>query len=233
VATQIVLKGSGLVESAVRVVDAATTRATELIATSRTEVREASETVAVIGVRAEANGPILNALSERLETTLAPRIAEVQDALIPVRDALATIGNILNLMSSLPMISDRAPRLVGLNEIFQRIEGMSADTTQLRSTLRALAAGQPNNLSAETVATVNGLAQRIDARLGEVQGNVHDMHEDIAALQVRLDKRKSQLLVLFNLLALFATVMFVWIGYSQLVVIRHHRSGRQAREESR
>jgi len=232
VATQIVLKGSGLVETAVGVIDAATTRANELIATSRTEVREASETIAIVGVRAEENGPVLNALSERLETTLAPRVSQVQDALIPVREALATIGNVLNLMSSLSMIADRAPRLVALNEIFQRIEGMSADTTQLRSTLRALAAGQPNNLSAETVATLNGLAQRIDARLGEVQANVHDMHEDIAALQVRLDKRQSQVLVLFNLLALFATLMFVWIGYSQLVVIRHHRSRGQAREET-
>ena len=90
-------------ETAVGVIDAATTRANELIATSRTEVREASETIAIVGVRAEENGPVLNALSERLETTLAPRVSQVQDALIPVREALATIGNVLNLMSSLSM----------------------------------------------------------------------------------------------------------------------------------
>ncbi|MEA3210856.1 MAG: hypothetical protein QOE70_3913 [Chthoniobacter sp.] len=59
-ATEIALKGFGLVESAVGIVDAGVARTGELIATSRTEVRQASETIAAVGARAEANSPVLS-----------------------------------------------------------------------------------------------------------------------------------------------------------------------------
>ena len=97
-------------------------------------------------------------------------------------------------------MAERAPRLAALDETFDRLEGMSADATQLRSTLRALVE-QKNAVSSETVAALNEIAQRIDTRLGEVQANVQSMRTDIDALQVRLDKRKSRLLFIFNLAA--------------------------------
>ena len=79
-------------------------------------------------------------------------------------------------------------------------------------------------MTAETVATLNQLTKRIDTRLGEVQVNVQGVQADIAALQVRLDTRKSRLLSVFNLLALLSTLMPAWIIYSQVVVIQHHRA---------
>ena len=81
---------------------------------------------------------------------------------------------------------------------FNRLEELSADATQLRGTLRALVAAQNGDVTAETVATLNGLTQRIDTRLGEVQANVQGVRADIAALQVRLDTRKSRLLLRFQ-----------------------------------
>ena len=83
-------------------------------------------------------------------------------------------------------------------------------------------AGQNSGATAVTLATLNGLTQRIDTRLGEVQANVQGVQAHIAALQVRLDTRKSRLLLAFNLLALLSTVMLAWIVYTQIVVIRHH-----------
>jgi hypothetical protein len=222
-ASEIARKGFGLVESAVGVVDAGVARVNELIATSRTEVRQASETITATGSRAEANSPVLSALHERLETRLAPRIAQVQQALAPVRDAVGAIGNAVSLVSSLPMMAERAPRLVALDETIKRLEGLSADSAQLRGTLRALVAARAGDLSTETVATLNGLTQRIDTRLGEVQANVQEVQADIDALQVRLDARKAKVLFVFNLLALLATLMLAWILYSQIVVIRHCR----------
>jgi hypothetical protein len=43
-------------------------------------------------------------------------------------------------------------------------------------------------------------------------------------LQARLDKRKSRLLFVFNLVALFSTLLFAWVVYTQVVVIQHHRA---------
>ena len=221
-ASDIALKVFGLIATGVGVVDAGVGRVDDLIATSRTEVRQASQTIAAVGAQAQANSPVLDALNERLETSLAPRIAQMQQVLAPVRDAVGTVGNAVSLLNSLPMMADRAPRLAALNETFNRLEELSADATQLRSTLRALVVEQNTDITAETATTLNGLMRRIDTRLGEVQANVQGVRADIAALQVRLDKRKSRLLLVFNLLALLSTLVLAWILYSQVVVIQHH-----------
>jgi hypothetical protein len=221
-ATDVALKAFGLVETGVQVVDAGVGRVNELIATSRTEVRQASETITAVGAQAQANSPVLNALNERLETSLAPRIEQMQKVLAPVRDALTNVGNAVSLLNSLPMLADRAPRLAALDDTFDRLEELSADGKQLRGTLRALVAGQQGEVTPQTVATLNGLTQRIDTRLGEAQANVQGVQADIEALQVRLDTRKSRLLFVFNLLALLSTLMLTWIVYTQIVVIQHH-----------
>ena len=220
-ASDVALKGFGVIEKGVGVVDAGVGRVDELIATSRTEVKQAAETISTVGAQAAANSPVLNALNERLDTSLAPRIAQMRQTLGPVRDAVANVSNAVTFVSTLPGMAERAPRLAALDETFDRLEGMSADATQLRSTLRALVE-QKNAVSSETVAALNEIAQRIDTRLGEVQANVQSMRTDIDALQARLDKRKSRLLFIFNLTAALLTLMMAWIVYTQVVVIRHH-----------
>jgi hypothetical protein len=221
-ATDVALKGFGLIEVGIGVVDAGVSRVDDLIATSRTEVRQASETITDAGAQAQANRPVLSALNERLETSLAPRIAQMQQVLAPVRNAVSTVGNAVSLLNSLPMMADRAPRLAALDETFNRLEGLSADATQLRGTLRALVAEQKSDIAPETVAALKGIAQRIDTRLGEVQANIDGVQADIAALHVRLDTRKSRLLFVFNLVALLSTLMLAWIIYTQVVVMQHH-----------
>jgi hypothetical protein len=228
-ATEVVLKMFGVIEMGVGVADSGVGRVEELIAASRTEVRQAGETIAAVGGQAAANSPVLTALSERLETRLAPRIERMQQTLAPVRDALGNVSNAVSMVSSLPGMAERAPRLAALDDALNRIEAMSADTAQLRSTLKALAT--PNGgFTPETVATLNSLTQRIDTRLGEVQANVQAVRAEVKALQERLDKRKSRLLFVFNLVVFFSTLLFVWILYTQVVVIQHHwarmRSGR-------
>ena len=222
--TDVALKGFGLIEAAIGVIDAGVSRVDDLIATSRTEVRQASETITAAGAQAQANSPVLNALNERLETSLAPRIEQMQKVLAPVREALGNVANAVSFLNSLPMMADRAPRLAALDDAFNRLEELSADGKQLRGTLRELVAGQNTDLSAQTVATLNGLTQRIDTRLGKVQTDIQGTRDDLAALQLRLNTRKSRLLLAFNLVALLSTVMLAWVVYTQVVVVQHQWS---------
>jgi hypothetical protein len=221
-ATDVALKGFGLIETGVQVADAGVGRVNDLVATSRMEVRQASETITAVGAQPQANRPVLNALNERLETSLAPRIEQMQKVLAPVRDALGNVADAVSLLSSLPMMADRAPRLAALDDAFNRLEELSADGKQLRGTLRELVAGQNSDVTAETLASLNALTQRIDTRLAKVQTNVQGVRDDIAALQARLDTRKSRLLLAFNLLALLSTLMLTWIVYTQVLLIQHH-----------
>ena len=220
-ATDVTLKGFGLIETGVQVIDAGVGRVNDLIATSRTEVQQAAETITATGAQAQANRPVLNALNERLETSLTPRIEQMQKVLAPVRNALGNVANAISLLNSLPMMADRAPRLAALDDTFNRLEELSADGKQLRGTLRELVAGQNGGVTAETLATLNGLTQRIDTRLAKVQTNIQGVRDDIDAFQVRLDTRKSRLLLAFNLVAFLSTLMLIWIVYTQIVVIQH------------
>jgi septal ring factor EnvC (AmiA/AmiB activator) len=223
-ATDVALKGFGAIETGVGVVDAGVGPVDDLIAKSRTEVRQAAETIGTVGALAQANSAVLNALNERLETSLAPRVAQMQQVLAPVRDAVGTVGNAVSLLNPLPMMAERAPRLAALDDTFSRLEELTADTAQLRGTLRALVEQkQKGAVAAETVAALKAITQRIDTRLGEVQANVQAVRADVAALQVRLDTRKSRLLFVFNLLAVISTLMLAWVVYTQVVVIQHHR----------
>jgi hypothetical protein len=223
-ATDAALHAFGLVETATGVVEAGVTRVNDLITAGRTEMNQAFETIAAVGARAEPNAPVLTALSERLETRLTPRIAQIRQALEPVRDAVVRIGNAVSMVNSLPMMAERAPRLEALDEAFHRLEALAADTTQLRGTLQSLVAERKGDAAVETVVALTGIAQRIETRLNEVQTGVQGMQADIAELQARQGARKSRVLFVFNLAALLLSLLLLWVLYSQIVVIRHHRA---------
>src|SRR5688572_33312558 len=121
-ASDVALKMFGVVEIGVGVADAGVGRVDDLIATSRTEVRQAAETISAVGGQTVANSAVLTALNERLETNLAPRIAQMQQALAPVRDALGKVSNAVSMVSALPGMAERAPRLAALDEALNRIE---------------------------------------------------------------------------------------------------------------
>ena len=243
--TDVALNGFRVIETGVGVASAGVGRVDALVATSRTEVRQASEIITAAGAQPQANSAALNALNERLEMSLAPRIAQMQQALAPVRDAVGTVGTAVSFLNSVQTTPDRAPRLAALDATLNRLEELAADATQLRGTLGSpCAVGGPTrtpsppvrvkapkidmipriDMTAETVATLDQLTKRIDSRLGEVQVNVQGVQADIAALQVRLDTRKLRLLSVFDLLALLSTLMPAWIIYTQVVVIQHHRA---------
>ena len=218
------LKGFGVIEVGVAAVDGGVGRVEELITRSRTEVKDAAETITAVGAQAAANRPVLTALSERIETSLAPRIAQLRENLAPVRVAAVKVDNAVSFLSSFPMLAERAPRLAALDESFDRLEAVSADATQLRSTLRELANAQTNDIAPETVATLKSLAARIDDRLAQVQGKVESVRADVAALKLRIEKRKSRLLLALNLIAFLMTLLLAWVIYTQVILIQHHRS---------
>src|SRR3954453_1627086 len=62
-AAEVTRKGFGVVETAVGVVDAGVGRVDDLIAASRTEVRQASETITAVRSRGQADPPGLAALT--------------------------------------------------------------------------------------------------------------------------------------------------------------------------
>jgi hypothetical protein len=222
--SNVTLKVFSVIQTGAEVVDAAASRVETLVQTARSEVQQASDMVTTAASNLQENRPVLMALSERLETRLGPTVDKVQEAVAPVHDVLVTVSSAVSFANSVPFIQERAPRLEQLDQTLTQLSGLAADVQQLRTTLRAAVTEKADELTQGVATALIDLATRIDGRLAETQSNVQALQSDIAALQGRMQTLQSALLLAFNLSALLATLIYIWVIYSQVVVIRHHWS---------
>jgi uncharacterized phage infection (PIP) family protein YhgE len=224
VMSDVTVKVFSVVQTGVGVVDTAVGRVATLIETARSEVQQTGETVTTAAGNLQENKPVLTALNERLETRLGPTVDNIQGALAPVHDALVKVDNAVSLANSIPFIQERAPRLEQLDQTLTQLSGLAADVQQLRTTLRTAVTGETDQLTQGVATALTDLTSRIDSRLADTQTNLEELQSEIAALQARIQKLQSRLLTIYNLIALAATLLFLWVIYSQIVVIRHHWS---------
>ncbi len=216
------LKIFSVIKTGTDVVDTAVGRVDTLIQTGRSEVQQAGEMVNTVASNLQENRPVLTALSDRLENRLGPAVDKIQEAISPVHDTLVTVGTALSFANSIPFVQERAPRLDQLEQTITKLSTMAADVLQLRTTLRAAVTEQANQLTQQAATALTDLTSRIDNGLASIQSDVQALQAEVTALQARLQTLQSRLLLLFNLIALAATFLYLWVIYSQIVVIRHH-----------
>jgi uncharacterized protein YoxC len=216
------LKIFSVIQGGVQVVDTAAGRVDTLIQTARTEVQQTADSINTAASNLQENRPVLTALNERLETRLGPTVDKVQETLAPVQDVLVSVSSAVNFANSIPFISERAPRLDQLDQTLTKLSSLGADVKQLRTTLNAVVTEQADRLTQSVATALTDLTTRIDGGLANIQSEVQALQAELAALQSRLQTLQSVLLLVFNLIALLATLLYIWVIYSQVVVIRHH-----------
>jgi peptidoglycan hydrolase CwlO-like protein len=210
------------VQTGVEVVDTAVGRVDTRVQTARSEVQQVSEMVTNAATNLQENKPVLTALSERLDTRLGPAVDNIQEALLPVRDVLIKVDSAVSILNSMPFISEQAPNIDKLDQTLTQLSTLSADVQQLRTTIRTAANEQTSQLTQGVATAVTDLTTRIDSRLADVQTGVQSVQSEISALQTRIEALQSRLLLIYNLFALIISLLFIWVIYSQIVVIRYH-----------
>jgi hypothetical protein len=210
------------VQTGVEVVDTAVGRVDTRVQTARSEVQQISDTITTAATNLQENKPVLTALSERLDTRLGPAVDNIQEALLPIHDVLIKVDSAVSFANSMPFISEKAPNLDKLDQTLTQLSTLSADVQQLRTTTRTAANEQTTQLTKGVATAVTDLTSRIDNELAEVQTNVQSIQAEISALQTRIENLQSRLLLIYNLSALLATLLFVWVIYSQIIVLRYH-----------
>jgi len=226
--TNATLNVFSVIQTGVEVVDTAVGRVDTLVQTARSEVQQTGEMVTTAASNLQENKPVLTALSERLDTRLGPTVDNIQQTLAPVHDVLVKVDSAVSLANSMPFIKERAPRLEQLDQTLTQLSTLAADVQQLRTTLRSAANEQTSQLTQGVATAVTDLTSRIDSRLADVQAEVESLQSEITGLQARIQTLQSRLLLIYNLIALAATLFFIYLIYSQIVVIRYHwkRPGR-------
>lgn len=219
--TDVTLKVFTIVDTGVAVAQAGVERVDSLVQDGRTEVQQAEQTIENVGANLQENSPLLTALSNRLETRLAPTVGKIQEALAPVRESLVAVNNAVEIVNSIPFVEQSAPRIGRLEEIFNQLGQLAADVKQLDDTLRTSVVEGKNQLTQEAVTTLTGITTRVDTGLAAVQTEVQSALVDIQAFQEETQALKSRLLLYYNLAALALTLFLLWVVYSQIVVIRY------------
>jgi hypothetical protein len=231
-ATDVTTKTFSVIDTGVNIAEAGVNRVDTLVKDGRTEVQQAEATINTVGANLQENSPVLTALSGRLQTRLAPTVESIRQALAPVREALTTVSNVVEIFASIPGMDERAPRLASVNQAFDQMEQTAADVRQIDETLRGSVVDGKNQLTQEAVTTLTGITTRVDTRLAEAEAAVDEAQSDIDAFQVEMDETESRLLLYYNLGAVAITLLMLWLIYSQVVVIRHQwqllRSGGRA-----
>ncbi len=220
--TDITLKVFGVVETGVSIADQGVTMALNRITESREELALIQADIHTLGKHLQENHPALVALSERLDQRFGPSIEAIQTSLEPAQDALTSIHATLVVINSIPYFQEKVPNLAKVQSTLEDVAGLSADVRQLRTTLRAMAEGKADTLTSQTEDLLLRILQRIDARLARMQKNLENLLDQIHTLQAHIQARKRQVLFGYNLVSVAVTLLFLWIIYSQIVVIRLH-----------
>lgn len=222
--TNVTTRTFSVIDTGVGVAEAGVDRVDTLVQSGRTEVQQAEETINTVGANLQENSPVLTALSSRLQTRLAPTVDSIRQALAPVREALTTVSNVVEILTSLPGMDERAPRLTRIDQAFDQMEQTAADVRQIDETLRASVVDGKNQLTQEAVTTLTGITTRVDTRLAEAEAAVDEVQSDIDAFQEEMDETESRLLLYYNLGLVAIVLLMLWLVYSQVVVIRHQWS---------
>ena len=219
VATNVTLKLFSVVETGVSVADTGVGQALTRVIDSRSEIAQTEEDITTLGKNLKENHPALTALSERLETQLAPTVDKIRSTLEPVKEGLVSVDAVLSVANSIPYFQEKAPGLQDAQDALRNIANLQADVTQLRTTIRAVAEGKSDTLTDETTTLLLNITGRVDERLARTQGNLEKLQEAVIELQTRIAQKKARLLFIYNLSAVLISLLFLWLIYSQVVVI--------------
>ena len=219
VATDVTLKVFSVVETGVSIGSSGVNQALTKVADARAENAQTEDDLKTLGSNIQENHPALTALSERLDTQLAPTVEKIQSTLEPVQEAMVKLNAVLTIANSVPYVQEKAPDLKEAQAALKTVLGLQADIQQLRTTLREAAEGKSDELTQQTMGLLLNITDRIDQRLAQTQSNLEELQDQINELSQRIAAQKAEILFILNLTAVIITLMFLWLIYTQIVVI--------------
>ena len=170
-------------------------------------------------------GLLLILLAPTREEELTSALQSVQRNFIAIQDLLEATSGMLQALDSIPFVDTPGKGLAtiqalqgGMDEISTQVEALKTDIGDFRSGVAA-------NISRITAA-----ATRLNNQLDGMRSELALADSDLNAIQVqsrRLQKLSPILMVLNSILV---TLMALWVGYSQVVMIdrsmKHYRETR-------
>ncbi|UCD98401.1 MAG: hypothetical protein JSV42_15825 [Chloroflexota bacterium] len=176
---------------------------------------EMSDATSQIGQNVTDKGLILALLPEEREQNLSAGAEELKQNINSTGEALENGLELYRSIDSLPFVSLPKPdqqSLARLDESIAEVQGTIQDITQEIQDFR-------DGLS-ENIGKVAALLDDITAKLVEVRQNLAQIGNNLKALQDLVARWRSMIPLLFTSLSIIVTLLFAWLIYTQVEIIR-------------
>jgi hypothetical protein len=204
---------SNTLQQALQVADKGLTRADGYVTQAQQTVADVNNTASQLGDRVQSNSPLITALSQRVETKLAPVLAQAQTTASSIHDAALKVNGALVALNrfpgvTLPTLNDQ---LVAIPDRAQEAQSAAQD---LRVTLADVKAGTITNV--ETAVTK--ITARIDAPLAKIQSLINTYQAKITNAQDRVTSTTNQILTLLLVTAISLTILCIIVAAALLLL---------------
>ncbi len=205
---------SNTVTQAVQVANKGLTRVNGYVQTARQTLTQVNDQATQLGDRVQASSPLVTALSQRVDTKLAPILEQAQTTAATIHDAVLKVNSALLAINRFPGVT--VPTLSNqLGTVSDRAQEAESALQDLRVTLANIKAGAVTK--AETA--VMQITSRIDAPLARIQSLVNTYQAKAVQAQDRVTSTTNTILTLLLVTALSLTLLFIIVAVALLLLI--------------
>jgi hypothetical protein len=209
-----VITVSNTLTQALQVADKGLTRANGYVQTGRQTLTQVNTLATQLGDRAQTNSPLITALSQRVDTKLAPVLNQAQTTAASIHDATLKVNGALVALNRFPGVT--VPTLSDqLSAVSDRAQEAVSAMQDLRVTLANIKAGTVTK--AETA--VMQVTARIDAPLARIQSLVNTYQARVVQAQDRVSSTTNTILTWLLVTVVSLTLLFIIVAVALLLLI--------------
>lgn len=183
------------------------------------EIQQISANVAEVSAKLSQNvqdeGLLKLLLPPEQQEKLVSLATKVQDTLATIHEVLSTAANLYQALDQMPFISLPTPGLENVRAVEQTVSEIRISIEELKGKVAEGRAG-----AAEKIGVVTEIANSISSRLVEVLDKLATLDAELEGFQETVAGVKAAVPTTFVIIALLLTLVLVFVGYTQVEVIR-------------
>jgi hypothetical protein len=183
------------------------------------EIQQISANVADVSARLSQNvqdeGLLKLLLPPEQEQKLVNLATKVQDTLATIHEVLSTAASLYESIDRMPFINLPTPGLEKVRAVEQSVNEIRLAIEELKGKVAEFRAG-----AADKIGVVTEIATRVSDRSAQVLDNLAALDAELEGFKQTVAGVKSSVPTVFAIVALLITLALVYIGYTQVEVVR-------------
>ncbi len=205
---------SSTMTQALQVADKGLTRVNGYVQDARQTLTQVNDKAAQLGDRVQTSSPVITALSQRVDTNLAPRIENARTTAVAIHDAVVKVNSALVALDRFPGVT--VPMLSNqLSSVSDRAQEAAGAAQDLRVTLANIKAG----IVTKAESAVKKVTSRIDVPLARIQGLVNTYQAKATQVQERVSSTTNTILTLLLVTAVSLTLLLIIFSAGLVLLI--------------